>query len=208
MEGEHTTARFREAEPVLSATVTALAGTLGLRDGGTGKHSTRVCDIAERMGRRRRLRPRALRDLVYAAEIHDIGKVGIPDSILLKDGKLTAHEWKVIREHSAWGAELVQRIPGLERVALIVRHHHERFDGDGYPDGVAGEDIPLESRILAVADAFVAMTEDRPYRVALSERQAAEELLACSGSQFDPTVVDALEAELGSDRLTRLAAAG
>jgi HD-GYP domain-containing protein (c-di-GMP phosphodiesterase class II) len=208
MEGEHTTAHLREAEPVLSATVTALAGTLGLRDGGTGRHSSRVTDIAERMGRRRRLRPRALRDLVYAAEIHDIGKVGIPDAILLKDGKLTAKEWEVIRGHSEWGAELVQRIPGLERVAMIVRHHHERYDGDGYPAGLAGEDIPLESRVLAVADAFVAMTEDRPYRIALSERAAADELLACSGTQFDPMVVDALEAELGSNRLARLAAAG
>ena len=208
MEGEHTTAQLRTAEPVLSATVTALAGTLGLRDGGTGKHSTRVSDIAERIGRRRRLRPRAQRDLVYAAEIHDIGKVGIPDAILLKADTLTAREWDVIRGHSAWGAELVERIPGLERVATIVRHHHERFDGCGYPDGLAGEEIPLESRILAVADAFVAMTEDRPYRVALSERAAAEELMACRGGQFDPTVVDALEAELGTDRLARLAAAG
>jgi HD-GYP domain-containing protein (c-di-GMP phosphodiesterase class II) len=207
MEGEHTTAQLREAEPVLSATVTALAGTLGLRDGGTGRHSSRVSDIAERVGRRCRLRPSALRDLVYAAEVHDIGKVGIPDAILLKPGKLNDREWGVIRGHSAWGAELVERIPGLERVALIVRHHHERFDGGGYPDGLSGEDIPLESRILAVADAFVAMTEDRPYRVALSEGAAADELRTCRGGQFDPVVVDALDAELGTNRLARLAAA-
>ena len=205
MEGEQTTAHPREGDRVLEATIDALAGTLGLRDDSTGRHSSRVSDLTQRIGRRRRLRPTALRDLVYAAEIHDIGKVGIPDSVLLKAGPLSDPEWEMIRSHSTWGAELVLRIPGLERVATIVRHHHERFDGQGYPDGLAGEDIPIESRILAVADAFVAMTENRPYRVALSEEQAVAELGAGRGGQFDPIVVDALEAEFQTDRLARVA---
>ena len=179
--------------PLLGATVDVLAGTLGLRDDRTGSHSGRVVELACRMGRGLRLGPVALRELAYASHLHDIGKIGVPDAVLRKPGPLDSAEWKVIEGHSAWGAELVARVPGLERVSSIVRHHHERYDGRGYPDGLSGEDIPIESRILAVADAYVAMTEERPYRRRMAGVAAEAELCAHRGSQFDPQVVDALQ---------------
>ena len=181
---------------LLGPTVQALAGTLGLRDDSTGVHSSRVVTLTCLVGRRLRLDAKSLRDLAYAAELHDIGKVGVPDTVLRKTGSLTDAEWEVVRSHSTWGADLIERIPGLERVATIVLHHHERYDGRGYPDGLEGEAIPLESRILSVADAFVAMTEDRPYRQALSAEAAGRELRDHAGGQFDPEAVQALTAEL------------
>jgi HD-GYP domain-containing protein (c-di-GMP phosphodiesterase class II) len=192
-------ARHATADPpreLVSATVDALAETLGLRDGETQAHCRRVVDLAARLGERLRLDEESLRELHYAARVHDIGKVGVPDAILHKRGPLDDLEAELLREHSGWGAELVVRIPGLERVAVIVRHHHERYDGLGYPDGLAADEAPLESRILAVADAYVAMNEDRPYRRALSRPAVRRELLVGRARQFDPDVVDALEAEL------------
>ena len=186
---------------LLAATVDALACTLGLRDGPTREHSSRVEGLATSLGRRLRLARGPLCELAYAAELHDIGKVGLSDSVLLKPGPLVEREWKDVRSHSIWGSELLQRVPGLERVAVIVRHHHERFDGNGYPDGLEGEDIPVESRILAVVDAFVAMTDERPYRAACDPSSAAAELRAGRGTQFDPRVLDAFEAELHRDVL-------
>ena len=177
---------------MLSATVNALASTLGLRDRGCGSHSGLVAEVAYQLGRALRLSPRALRELRYAAEVHDIGKVGVPDRVLLKPGPLDTAEWNIIKGHSVEGAQLIGRIPGLERVASIVRHHHERFDGSGYPDNLCGDHIPLESRILSVADAYVAMIEDRPYRRGLSPEAAKKELRDHSGEQFDPEVVDTL----------------
>jgi HD-GYP domain-containing protein (c-di-GMP phosphodiesterase class II) len=188
---------------LLAATVDALGGTLGLRCGQTGAHCGRVVALACRLGRRLGLAPAALRDLDYAARLHDIGKVGVPDALLQKAGALNEDEWRLVRGHSAWGARLVEGIPGLERVSLIVRHHHERFDGDGYPDGLRGDDIPMESRILAAADAYVAMTEDRPYRRALSNAAVERELRAGRAQQFDPDVVEALEAELREERVSQ-----
>jgi HD-GYP domain-containing protein (c-di-GMP phosphodiesterase class II) len=186
---------------VLAATVDALSGTLGLRDKPTGEHSGRVEELATGLGRRLRLRKRQLLELAYAAELHDIGKVGLPDSVLLKPGPLADHEWEIVRSHSTWGCDLLRRVPGLERVAIIVRHHHERFDGTGYPDGLRGEEIPIESRVLAVVDAYVAMTEERPYRSACEPDLAARELRVGRGAQFDPRVLDAFEAELQRDVL-------
>jgi HD-GYP domain-containing protein (c-di-GMP phosphodiesterase class II) len=181
-----------DADVLLAATVDVLAGTLGLRDGHTGEHSDRVVGLAQRIGERLGLEERELRDLGYAARLHDIGKVGVPDAVLHKAGPLDAAERKVIEGHSVWGADLVSRIPGLEGVARIVRHHHERYDGDGYPDGLEGRDIPLASRVLTVADAYVAMTEDRPYRRARPRFEVDREFRDCMGKQFDPWVVGAL----------------
>jgi HD-GYP domain-containing protein (c-di-GMP phosphodiesterase class II) len=182
-------------ETLLDATVDVLADVLGLRDGTTGDHSDRVADIAERLGERLGLDPRELRDLDYAARVHDIGKVGVPDTVLQKPGPLDPHERAVVESHSVLGADLVARIPGLGRVARIVRHHHERFDGSGYPDGLRGRDIPLAARILAVADAYAAMTEDRPYRRARPRFEVDRELRECAGKQFDPYVVQSLRDE-------------
>jgi HD-GYP domain-containing protein (c-di-GMP phosphodiesterase class II) len=182
----------RNDETLLAATVDVLAGTLGLRDGHTGEHSDRVVGLAHRIGEVLGLGRRELRDLSYAARLHDIGKVGVPDLVLHKPGPLDDAERELIKGHSVWGADLVGRIPGLEDVARIVRHHHERYDGEGYPDGLVGRDIPLASRILTVADAYVAMTEDRPYRRARPRFEVDHEFRDCAGKQFDPYVVHAL----------------
>ncbi|MBA2630682.1 MAG: HD-GYP domain-containing protein [Thermoleophilaceae bacterium] len=182
------------SEELLSGAVDALAETMELRDRHTSAHCGRVVELAGRLGRRLGLDEDALRQLDYAARVHDIGKVGVPDLVLHKRGPLDAIEFELLREHSAWGAGLVLRVPGLERVAQIVRHHHERYDGLGYPDGLEGQESPLESRILAVADAYVAMLEDRPYRRALPPSRVAEELELGRARQFDPEVLDALEA--------------
>jgi HD-GYP domain-containing protein (c-di-GMP phosphodiesterase class II) len=184
--------RNPDADLLLAATVDVLAGTLGLRDGGTGEHSDRVVGLARRIGERLGLDERELCDLGYAARLHDIGKVGVPDAVLHKAGPLDADERKLIEGHSVWGADLIGRIPGLEGVARIVRHHHERYDGEGYPDGLEGRDIPLASRVLTVADAYVAMTEDRPYRRARPRFEVDREFRDCMGQQFDPWVVGAL----------------
>ena len=182
----------RNDETLLAATVDVLAGTLGLRDGHTGEHSDRVVGLSHRIGERLGLGRRELRDLSYAARLHDIGKVGVPDLVLHKPGPLDDEERELIKGHSVWGADLVGRIPGLEDVARIVRHHHERYDGEGYPDRLVGRDIPLASRILTVADAYVAMTEDRPYRRARPRFEVDHEFRDCAGKQFDPYVVHAL----------------
>ncbi len=182
----------RNDETLLAATVDVLAGTLGLRDGHTGEHSDRVVGLSHRIGERLGLGRRELRDLSYAARLHDIGKVGVPDLVLHKPGPLDDEERELIKGHSVWGADLVGRIPGLQDVARIVRHHHERYDGEGYPDRLVGRDIPLASRILTVADAYVAMTEDRPYRRARPRFEVDHEFRDCAGKQFDPYVVHAL----------------
>ena len=192
-----------EGAGLLEATVEALSGALGLRDRPTGAHSGRVERLSSELGRRLRLAPRSLNDLAYAAELHDIGKVGVPDALLLKPGPLMDGEWEVVKRHARWGCDLLRKVPGLERVAVIVRHHHERFDGTGYPDGLKGEEIPVESRILSVVDAYVAMTEDRPYRSPLHPQRAAEELFSQRGTQFDPAVLDAFEVGLEREVVVR-----
>ena len=189
--------RFGRGEPrpddtLLPATVDVLAGTLGLRDGSTGEHSDRVVELAQRIGEKLGLERRELRDLGYAARLHDIGKVGVPDAVLFKAGPLEEDEREVIQHHAVAGAMLIGELPGLEAVARIVRHHHECYDGNGYPDGLSGRDIPLSSRILSAADAYAAMTEDRPYRRARPRFEVDREFKDCSGSQFDPYVVAAL----------------
>ena len=128
--------------------------------------------------------------LVRAAELHDIGKVAVPDSILHKTGSLDELEWAFVREHTIVGDRILNAAPALVPVATLVRGSHEHFDGQGYPDGLAGEEIPLGSRIIAVCDAFHAMTSDRSYRAGMSIEDAVEELHRCAGQQFDPRVVD------------------
>jgi HD-GYP domain-containing protein (c-di-GMP phosphodiesterase class II) len=196
------TPRYGRGEPLpdespLRAIVDVLAGTLGLRDGSTGDHSNRVVELAHQIGEKLGLERRELRDLSYAARLHDIGKVGVPDAVLFKTGPLEHDEREVVRHHAVAGAMLIAEVPGLEAVARIVRHHHESYDGTGYPDGLAGRDIPLASRILSVADAYTAMTEDRPYRRARPRFEVDREFSDSSGTQFDPYVVAALRDVVG-----------
>jgi HD-GYP domain-containing protein (c-di-GMP phosphodiesterase class II) len=142
------------------------------------------------------LDPAELLELELAALLHDVGKLRVPREILRKPGSLSHSEERLMRNHPVWGAELVSGVPGLQAVALIVRHHHERIDGEGYPSRLAGVRIPVASRIVAACDAYGAMTEPRAYGAPRSPDEALAELRHEAGSQFDPAVVDALEAEV------------
>ena len=179
-------------EPIVEAGVEALAAAIDMRDGYTSEHSAEVVELAGRVGRRLALERASLVELECAARLHDVGKIGVPDEILRKPGPLEEREWKTIKRHPERGAEVLSRIPALEAVATIVRFHHERWDGGGYPDGLAGDAIPLASRVISACDAFRAMTSDRPYRKAMEIEHALEELEKHAGSQFDPNVVGAL----------------
>ena len=176
----------------LEVAVAGLVAAVELRDGHAGGHGGAVLDLALDVGRALGLVGHTLRDLGYAARLHDVGKLAVEESILQKAGPLTVDEWQLIREHPVAGASVLASIPGLADAAGMVRAHHERWDGRGYPDGLAGEEIPLGGRILAVCDAYCAMVEDRPYRRSLGPAAALAELESRSGSQFDGCVATQL----------------
>jgi HD-GYP domain-containing protein (c-di-GMP phosphodiesterase class II) len=165
-------------------------------------HSEGVARLAEAVGERLRLEPDAQRELVQAAELHDVGKIAIPERILGKDGPLDDEEWALIRRHTVIGERIVASAPSLEGVARIVRSSHERWDGGGYPDGLAGEQIPLASRIVFACDAFHVMTSERPYAPPMSRGEAIAELRRCSGGQFDPEIADSLIAVVTSGAIS------
>jgi diguanylate cyclase (GGDEF)-like protein len=178
----------------------ALLGVLEARDSLLAEHTNEVVRLARAIAERL---PQAvsIEAVVVAAQLHDIGKVAIPDSILMKPGPLDAHEWEIVRRHTLVGERIVGRVPGLEQVAEAVRASHERWDGMGYPDGLAGTAIPLVARIVSVADSYAAMTTgDRPYRPPLTPAESEAEVVRCSGTQFDPDVVAALRLVLADER--------
>ncbi len=179
-------------DATVQAHVEALAAAMDMRDRRTASHAEDVVDLARQVGVLLQLEPASLIELEFAARLHDVGKIQVPDAVLNKPGPLDREENEVIRCHAAWGAETLARVPGLEAVATIVRFHHERWDGAGYPDGLSGARIPLASRIISVCDAYGAMTCDRPYRMAMGSTEALAEIRAGSGTQFDPAVVAAL----------------
>jgi putative nucleotidyltransferase with HDIG domain len=193
--------RRAELAGMVAAQVDALATALSVWDGQTREHSDTVVQLARLTGARLGLDRVELLELELAALLHDVGKLRVPREILRKPGQLSAAERRLMRNHPVWGAELVSGVPGLQAVALIVRHHHERVDGTGYPSGLSGVRIPVASRIMAVCDAYGAMTEWRPYRGERAPHEALAELRDAAGSQFDPAVVEALEAEVGAERL-------
>ncbi|HHW15232.1 MAG TPA: HD domain-containing protein, partial [Firmicutes bacterium] len=177
--------------PSLLSTLETLITVINTRDRYTYGHSERVMRYAALAGRELGLSAEELRLLRYAAFLHDIGKIEIGREILNKPGPLTEEERRVIRRHTLYGVEIVEPIQSLDRVLGIILHHHERFDGKGYPSGLAGEDIPYLARVLAVADAFDAMLARRPYREALTVEQALSEVRHGRGSQFDPFIAEA-----------------
>lgn len=182
--------------------IEALAVALLERDKYTGEHSEAVIEMSRAVARNLGLSAEGVERVRSAALLHDIGKVAIPDEILHKPGPLSDEEWKLMKQHPVIGERILRVLPGLGSVARIVRHEHERWDGRGYPDGLAGDEIPLGSRIIIAADAYHAITSDRPYRAAKSHDDAVEELTRCAGSQFDPRVTQALIGHLYGVRQT------
>jgi HD-GYP domain-containing protein (c-di-GMP phosphodiesterase class II) len=171
--------------------VEALANALEANDEYTSSHARWITDLSLKVGRELALPSSALKRLQLGALFHDIGKIGIPSTILTKPGPLTEQEREIVETHPLLGERILAPIEQLEEVRRIVRACHERFDGHGYPERLAGDEIPIEARIVLVCDAFHAMTTDRPYRRALSLDEARQRLLDGAGTQFDPRVVDA-----------------
>jgi putative nucleotidyltransferase with HDIG domain len=191
IEREQQQERARALELRAGATSTLLAA-LGARDGYTGEHSQAVLYLAVRVADRLGLDDLAIDLVRQAALLHDIGKIAVPDAILNKPGPLTPEEWEVMRTHPITSERIVTAAAGLDGLAPVLRAEHERWDGKGYPDGLAGEQIPLASRITFVCDAYHAMTSDRPYRSALSVDDARKEIAARAGAQFCPSSARAL----------------
>jgi putative two-component system response regulator len=180
---------LEQADKIMFQTVQTLAAAISAKERGTGQHSRRAAFLAEVLGQEIGLDPQDLRCLELATHIHDVGKIGVPDDILNKPGPLDAEEWVVMRSHPVIGAEIVGQVDELAYVADIVRHHHERIDGHGYPDGLRGDSIPLLSRIISIVDAYECMTSDRVYRSRLPVAEAIRRLEEASGTQFDASLV-------------------
>jgi cyclic di-GMP phosphodiesterase len=178
-------------EDAYRATLRALTAALETRDSETHGHSERVVTYSLRLGREYGLNSDTMKALEFGSLLHDIGKIGVPDSILRKPGKLTDEEWVRMKEHPYHGQQILRGIEFLEGAARVVAQHHEKWDGSGYPLGLKGEDIDICARIFAVADAFDAITSDRVYRRGKSYQEAAKELDDWAGRQFDPKVVEA-----------------
>jgi HD-GYP domain-containing protein (c-di-GMP phosphodiesterase class II) len=181
-----------ELEEAYVSTVKVLAAAIDARDPFTHGHSTRVSRLAVRIGAALGLSHQELEDLEIASLFHDVGKLKTPDFVLLKDGPLDPQEHREIANHSENGASILGRAPSLQKYMPAVRHHHEWFNGEGYPDGLQGDDIPLHAAIIAIADAYDAMTSSRPYKDARSRESALRELSLFSGRQFNPRLVDIL----------------
>lgn len=185
----------------IQRTIEALADTVDRRDTTTAQHSERVTNyvrqIIDELGTIRFAEAEAI---ILAARVHDLGKIAIPDAVLLKPGKLDEGEYWLMRQHPIAGDDILRDLSIYKDSLGVVRHHHERYDGRGYPDGIKGEEIPLGARIVSVADSYDVMTSDRPYARARTVQEGIEELIACKGAHFDPTIVDAFVRVLGRQR--------
>ena len=177
--------------------VRSLESALESCDEYTASHSRETSALAERVAARLGVDESDAETISQVAVLHDLGKLGVPRTLLLKPGPLTPTEEEVMRQHPVIGERILREFDEMTQVATAVRHEHERWDGAGYPDGLAGEQIPLASRIVLACDAWHAMTSDRPYRRAMASSEAVRELHRCAGSQFDPRVTQALLEELG-----------
>ncbi len=187
--------RIKELEQqqhaLLKSVICGFNQLLDLRDLGTGVHSTRLAEWAVRVARKLGLPESGLYQIEVAALLHDIGKIGIPDAILKKEGKLTDSERVLMNKHPEYSWSILRLLPGLEKASLYALHHHESFNGAGYPGGLKGEEIPIGSRIVSVIDAYDAMISNRCYRRGFPHEEAVRRLVESSGTQFDPAVIRA-----------------
>ncbi|GMQ57668.1 HD-GYP domain-containing protein [Vallitalea sediminicola] len=181
---------YFESQSMAMETIHALNDALEVKDAYTGGHATRVQEYAVKLAKASGMKKKEVEMIRTAALLHDIGKIGIPDFILNKKGKLTREEYEIIKEHPVMGARILSNVDSLKEISNIIRYHHEKHDGTGYPDALKGADIPIESAILAIADSFDAMTTDRPYKRAMASLEALDELKVNKGTQFNPILVD------------------
>ena len=186
--------KYREQVLAMASTLVSL---LDLKDCYTGGHSTRVAMYSRLIALELNLDETEMETIVMAASLHDIGKIGVPDHILLKPGKLTNEEFEHIKKHSEFGWMVLRNIEGFEEASMMLLHHHERFGGGGYPGDLQGHQIPLGARIIAVCDTFDAITTDRSYRAGRSEEEAIQEIIRCTQKQFDPMIVEAFCSAMG-----------
>ncbi len=187
----------------LDETVDALVAAAARQDDMAEGHSRRVARYALAIGERMGLSPEELQDLKHASGLHDIGKVAISRRILNKMGHLSPAEFAIMKQHSNIAIRIISKVEGLRNAAPLVKHHHERFDGKGYPDGLVGLSIPLGSRIIAVAEAFDILSTDVPWRDAMSWEDALAEISSCTGTQFDPAVAQALHQVISEGLIER-----
>jgi HD-GYP domain-containing protein (c-di-GMP phosphodiesterase class II) len=197
-----------QASALRNSVICAFNQLLDLKDLNTGVHSTRLAEWGMRVGQELGLEESELQSLEVAALLHDIGKVGIPDAILRKPGRLDPEEYALMKKHPEYGWAVLRMLPGFERAALDILHHHESFDGKGYPAGLKDTEIPVVSRIVCVIDAFDAMVSSRPYRKGLPYEEAVRRLNEASGSQFDPVVVQSFLSFAKAEMSPVFAAAG
>jgi HD-GYP domain-containing protein (c-di-GMP phosphodiesterase class II) len=204
--------RIKQVEEQFSAfrnsTICSFNQLLDLKDLNTGVHSTRLAEWGMRVGQELGLSEEELQNLEVAALLHDIGKVGIPDAILRKPARLDPEEYALMKKHPEYGWAVLRILPGFERAALDILHHHENYDGTGYPAGLKETEIPVVSRIVSVIDAFDAMVSSRPYRNGLPPEEAVRRLIESSGTQFDPVVVQCFLSFAQSEMVRVFAAAG
>jgi HD-GYP domain-containing protein (c-di-GMP phosphodiesterase class II) len=197
-----------QSSALRNSVICAFNQLLDLKDLNTGVHSTRLAEWGMRVGQELGLEEAELQNLEVAALLHDIGKVGIPDAILRKPGRLDPEEYALMKRHAEYGWAVLRMLPGFERAALDILHHHESFDGKGYPAGLKDSEIPVVSRIVCVIDAFDAMVSSRPYRKGLPYEEAVRRLTEASGTQFDPVVVRTFVSFAEAEMSTVFAAAG
>jgi HD-GYP domain-containing protein (c-di-GMP phosphodiesterase class II) len=204
--------RMKELEEqqhtLLKSVICAFNQLLDLRDLGTGIHSTRLAEWAVRVARKLGLAEADFYQLEAAALLHDIGKIGVPDAILKKEGNLTDEERELMAKHPEYSWSILRLFPGLDKASLYALHHHESYDGRGYPGGLKGSEIPIGSRIVAVIDAYDAMISNRCYRKGLSHEEAVSRLNSAGGTQFDPVVVRAFVEIAGQEAAEVFAATG